>query len=155
MNRSRASQTLIVLGVASALTILTSIDFASAQRASSQGIPVDLNVSAAPVGVSAEGRRHLVYELHLTNFGRADLKLERIEVIDKRTGALLAAFADQDLRNILARPGATQVPDKAVIAGGMRAVVFLDVTSPDTSPPPGRLLHRLIFKPIAPPSAPV
>ena len=52
------------------------------------------------------GKSLILYELHVTNFGRTDLTLERIEVLDE-TGTVIAKYEDQALTGILARSGVT------------------------------------------------
>jgi hypothetical protein len=61
-----------------------------AQQIHPAGIRVDLAVPFVPPIVSAEGDRHLLYELHINNFGSAELKLVRIEILDDSTSAILA-----------------------------------------------------------------
>lgn len=117
-------------------------------------IPVDLSVPFAPRPVSAEGQRHLVYELHVTNFGRTDLTLERIDVL-AGVARIVATHEGDSLTGILARPGAPGVPDIRVIAGGLRAVAFLDVVAPVASTVPRALRHRVTFRPVTPPTGPL
>jgi murein DD-endopeptidase MepM/ murein hydrolase activator NlpD len=119
---------------------------ASAQKPSA--VPVDLEVPMPPTPVKADGKIHLLYELHLTNFGAKSLELTRVEVL--RGGAddsPLAGYEGAELTGRLARPGApADLPDKRVIAGGMRAVVFLEVAADARARPPRALIHRLFFK---------
>jgi hypothetical protein len=115
-------------------------------------IPVDLSVPFAPRCVSAEGQRHLLYELHITNFGRVDLMVERIDVLDQ-TPNRVATYEGDALSGILARPGVS-VPDLRLIGPGLRAVAFLDVVTPAASPAPQKLHHRITFRPLAPPAGP-
>jgi len=124
----------------------------SGQQERPAAIPVDLSVSFAPRPVSAEGQRHLLYELHITNFGRADLTLERLDVLDVTTN-IVATYEGNALQGILARPGVS-APDLRIIGGGLRAVAFLDVVAPATATLPRRLRHRLTFVPITPPAGP-
>jgi len=110
-------------------------------------VPVDLEIPSAPMPVSADGKLHLVYELHVTNFdGRArDLTLTRLEVVGDERVPLLQ-LAGQELAAQIGRPGAAKgLPDKRRIAGGMRAIVFLWITIGSPSMVPHRLHHRLLF----------
>ncbi len=129
--------------------------YLSAQRVHPSGIPVDLVVPFPPRPVNAEGQRHMVYELHITNFGRADLTLERVDVLSARGDAILATFGGDTLTKMLSRPGTPAAADKRTIGPGLRAVAFIDVPSPVATPPPSRLLHRLTFTPLTPPNAPL
>jgi murein DD-endopeptidase MepM/ murein hydrolase activator NlpD len=97
----------------------------------------------------------LVYELHITNFGRADLTLERIDVLSASGDAILATYGGDTLTAILSRPGTPVAADKRTIGPGMRAVAFIDATGPVATPSPSRLLHRLTFTPVTPPNAPL
>jgi hypothetical protein len=115
-------------------------------------IPVDLSVPFAPRPVAAEGQRHLLYELHLTNFGRADLTLERIDVLSDAAN-IVATYEGDALSGILARPGAS-VPDVRIIGAGLRAVTFVDVIVPATSTVPRTVRHRVTFRPVTPPAGP-
>jgi murein DD-endopeptidase MepM/ murein hydrolase activator NlpD len=134
------------------LLIGTSIrpNYVSAQKLSA--VPVDIAIPVAPTPVRANGKMHLVYELHLTNFRAQSLELTRIEVLRDEANALtsheaLASYKDAELISRLARPGAPlDVPDKRVIGGGMRAVVFLEITFDSATDVPVALCHRLFFK---------
>jgi hypothetical protein len=44
--------------------------------------PVEVQVPRPPTPTVALGRTHLVYELHLTNFGASPATLEQIDVLD-------------------------------------------------------------------------
>lgn len=111
-------------------------------------VPVDLEIPFPPTPVKAEGKTHLLYELHLTNFRAKNLELTQVEVFKDEANALpVANYKDKELVNRLKRPGApADLPDKRVIGGGMRAVVFLEITFNTTSNVPLALRHRLFFK---------
>jgi murein DD-endopeptidase MepM/ murein hydrolase activator NlpD len=109
-------------------------------RAQTISPPVDVYIPVAPTPFQgAGGQSHLIYELHITNFSRADTKLDRIEVLGD--GASMAAFEGQALQSIVARPGVT-AEDKLKIGPGLRAVAFLTVPLADGKAPE-RLIHRL------------
>lgn len=121
---------------------------ASAQKLS-VGIPVDLEIPAAPTPVQADGKVHLLYELHITNFRAKSLELSRVGVA--KGGAdrsFLHSVEGLALKERLVRPGApADMPDKRVIGGGMRAVVLLDLEFQKPADVPRVLIHRLFFKP--------
>ena len=127
---------------------------ASAQTRHPTAIPVDLRVSFIPPAVIAEGERHFVYELHVTNFGNAEVSLSRVEVLNGETGTVLESYGGDSLQTILSRPGSPDLPDKRKIAGGLRAVVFIDVRGPEKRLVPRTLKHRVTFAPITPPNGP-
>jgi murein DD-endopeptidase MepM/ murein hydrolase activator NlpD len=112
-------------------------------------VPVDLEIPIAPTPVKADGKIHLVYELHITNFDKParDLTLTRLEVLGNgQDAAPLARLVGEDLTKQMSRPGAPQsLPDKRRIAGGMRAVVFLWITVDSAAAVPRTLRHRLGF----------
>lgn len=117
----------------------------SAQRISA--VPVDVEVPLAPTPVKADGRIHLLYELHLTNLRARSLELIRLEVLTDLSAQPLAVYQDAELVSRLARPGApSDLTDKRAIGGGMRAVVFLQITFNTPAEVPRALHHRLFFK---------
>ena len=85
------------------------------------GLPVDIAVPFQPAPVNAEGRRHILYELHISNFGRQDLTLERVEILDP-SGTRIADYSGDALNAVLSRPGAPASEPRSVIGGGRRAV---------------------------------
>jgi murein DD-endopeptidase len=140
-------RTLVKLSISAVLLLHFSIALAKAQTHSA--VPVDLDIPVAPTSAKADGKVHLVYELHITNFDKPsrDLTLTRVEVLgDGQDAAPLARFVGDDLAKQMARPGAGEkLPDKRRIAGGMRAVVFMWVTIDSAAAVPRSLRHRLAF----------
>jgi len=112
-------------------------------------VPVDLEIPVAPAPVKAEGKVHLVYELHITNFDSLsrDLTLTRVEVLgDSQGAAPLATLTGEDLAMQMSRPGAPKgLTDKRRIGGGTRAVVFIWLTMDSAVAVPHTLRHRLAF----------
>ncbi len=121
-------------------------NYVSAQKISA--VPVDVEIPVAPTPVRANGKMHLLYELHLTNFRARSLELTRLEVLKDEANALpLASYKDAELVSRLARPGApSDLADKRIIGGGMRAVAFLEITFDRDADVPVALRHRLFFK---------
>ena len=66
-----------LIAIAAALSILKM----PAQMAAESAVPVDLEVPAPPVPVKADGKMHLFYELHVSNFRPGTLELKRLEVL--------------------------------------------------------------------------
>jgi murein DD-endopeptidase MepM/ murein hydrolase activator NlpD len=110
--------------------------------------PVVLQVPVAPAPFKANGKTHLVYELHLTSFRAGDLMLSRVEVYDDNGSRTpIASYADAELNNLLSRPGTgRQLSDPRLIGAGMRAVAYLWLTFDGSAAVPARLRHRLYFK---------
>lgn len=118
---------------------------ASAQIPPSVGVILDVPV--APTPIKADGKSYLVYELHITNFRDDSLELRHLEVLKDPAGtAPVASFKATDLEKMLARPGISDSdPNRRIIGGGYRAVVFLTIAVTPASTPAG-LRHRLFFK---------
>jgi murein DD-endopeptidase len=83
------------------------------------------------------------------NFRPQNLELTNVEIYkDEANTQPLASYKDTELIDRLARPSAPpDLPDKRVIGGGMRAVVFLQITVNMEADIPRSLHHRLFFKP--------
>jgi murein DD-endopeptidase MepM/ murein hydrolase activator NlpD len=112
-------------------------------------LPVEMMVPIAPAPVRGDGKTHLAYELHLTNFAPSELTLSRLEVMGSND-QVLAEYEGTELSGRLARPGAPQSVEKQRLAGGMRAVVYLWLTLDSPSAVPSMLSHRLTAKINAP-----
>jgi murein DD-endopeptidase MepM/ murein hydrolase activator NlpD len=136
----------ILVLVAAGLVIQSMSNVAGAQTHSA--VPVDLEIPVAPTPVKADGKLHLVYELHITNFDAPsrDLTLTRLEILGDNLGAAhLSTLTGEQLLTQMSRPGAPKsVTDKRRIAGGARAVVFVWITL-DSTAVPHTLRHRLAF----------
>lgn len=104
--------------------------------------PLEVRVPKSPTVTHGGGQSVLPYELHVTNFTRQPLTLQRIEVLNADNGASLATIADSVLLRSMARPGA-QIPmaERAHIGPGLRAVVYMWV--PFTGSAPKAIRHRL------------
>ncbi|HYR87983.1 MAG TPA: M23 family metallopeptidase [Terriglobia bacterium] len=105
------------------------------------GVPVEMTVPIAPTPFAAAGKIHLVYELHVTNFGGLELPLSKLEVLNGET--TVAGFEAADLNSLLARPGAANLSDNRVIGPGMRAIAYVWITLDAGTPVPASLRHRL------------
>jgi murein DD-endopeptidase MepM/ murein hydrolase activator NlpD len=106
-------------------------------------VPIDVTVPTPPTAVAADGKVHLVYELHVTNFGSRELTLDTLETLDDDSHAPLQRLAGAELSGAITRPGATEPaePDKLRLAPGQRAVVFA-WTTVDAAKVPAALAHR-------------
>jgi len=108
-------------------------------------VPIDIQIPFHPIPVKAEGKLHLLYELHLTNFHSQTQMLSRIDV-EADTGKLAGHTGDA-LSSLMAHPGAAPGTNlKEAIPGGTRAVVFLDVTLDGQAVVPRELSQKLCFK---------
>jgi hypothetical protein len=70
---------------------------------------IDVHVPAPPTPVTIAGRRHLAYELHLTNFRPFDVALGRVEVRDTDRSRSLADLRDAALVDRIGRPGSLPI----------------------------------------------
>jgi len=107
--------------------------------------PYDVFVPVAPTPVKGNGKTHLVYELHLTNFLPSDLMLTQVEVFrDKKAETLLSVTKDKALEESINRPGVSgELEDKRIIGGGLRAVIYMWLTFEEKKDVPSQLFHRL------------
>ncbi len=103
----------------------------------------DAQVPVAPSPTAIDGKRWLVYELHLTNFSREPLGLEKMDVLDGSTGHLLISFGSQDLGTRLAAISPAEIKDRTV-QPGQRAIVYVEFPI-TTGSSPGSLRHRVEF----------
>src|SRR5918996_269010 len=67
---------------------------------------IDIQIPVQPIPVKISGKKHLAYELHITNFRNLDVALTRIEVLDADGKNHLGDFRDLELNARLGRPGA-------------------------------------------------
>ena len=106
-------------------------------------VPAQVENPLSPTPVMANGKFHLIYELHITNFRSASLSLSRY---GDAANSPLASYKDNELTGMIARPGASQAAgDKRLISGGMRAVIFLELLIDPSGHIPMELRHRLVF----------
>jgi hypothetical protein len=140
--------------VAVIVTLAASFTLAQAPDSS---LPIEIAVPAAPIAVRAAGGSHLFYELHLTNFRNAPLELTRVEVhAGDDASRVLASYSGEEIASRLFRPGmAPTAPDKQVIAGGMRAILMLQMRIEGNRQVPTQLWHRLTFSVTMPNAASV
>lgn len=107
--------------------------------------PMEVRVPQPPSPAAALGRIHLVYEVHLSNFGSEGVRVEQLDVLGS-DGGTLASWQDTRLwqrMSILGRgPESGAVP---VLAPGSRAIAYLWVTLSPAQPAPSELIHRLTF----------
>lgn len=107
--------------------------------------PLEIRVPAPPVPIPALGRTHLVYEVHLTNFGAAPMSLERLDVLAP-DGVAVGTWSGASLWQRVMTVGHTAAPDPGVparLGPGARAVVFLWTTLAAGQAVPESLTHRV------------
>jgi murein DD-endopeptidase MepM/ murein hydrolase activator NlpD len=111
------------------------------------GAPLLAEVPAAPVAFQADGKTHLVYELHITNFGAVEVGLVGIETMRGGDAKVIAAVASMDLADRIRRPGVPTAvgADALKLGAGLRAIVFMWVTLDAGTPVPETVSHRIGF----------
>jgi murein DD-endopeptidase MepM/ murein hydrolase activator NlpD len=105
------------------------------------GLPFELTTPARPMPFVGDGKTHLVYELHLTNFGAGELLVTKLEALNGNVP--LASFDGATLAGMIRQPGHAAVADSRAIPGGGRAVVFLWITLDAGAPVPTSVRHRV------------
>lgn len=149
LGRNAIAVVLILAGLATARP--------SAAALAAQTTPLrrsfDIQAPVAPTPVPVAGSSWLVYELHLANFAREPLTVQRVEVVDAADGAVIANVHGDDLNVRLAIGGmasGVQPRSSAVdaqtdtIAPGVHAVLYLELLL-DGGAPPGSLEHRVTY----------
>jgi murein DD-endopeptidase MepM/ murein hydrolase activator NlpD len=134
------------------LNLTRSTDTAPAQGAAAASgpkekpfiVPLDVVVPIAPRPFLAGGKTHLVYELHIVNMSQWNCLLTKVEVLAGGAGgASLASYAGANLEGLLRNPGITAA-EKAKLAPGTEAIVYLWIT-PDGNVPK-ELEHKISVK---------
>jgi hypothetical protein len=103
---------------------------------------VDVEIPSPPTPVIIAGKRHLAYELHITNFRPFDVELLQVNVF--ADGNQLASFRDAQLAQQLTRVG-TQVEGsepRRIVSGG-RAVLYMWLALEAEARTPTRIEHSI------------
>lgn len=109
---------------------------------------VEMEVPCSPTPVRGNGKIHIGYEIHLTNFGPNELTLKRIEVLDHNK-TQLRQYEGNELAQAVSKVGGGQ-GDKLKLGGGLRQVIYLWLTVNSESAVPATLQHRITFTTKAP-----
>jgi len=108
--------------------------------------PLDVVVPIAPTAFQADGKWHLVYELHITNLAHSECTLTRIEVVAADSPhKSFANFSAADLAPLITHPGQTSA-DATKIGPGSFAVVFLWITVDNRDDVPQAINDRISTK---------
>jgi hypothetical protein len=123
----------------------------AATAVAAQATPVLASVIAAPVPVpTTDGKKHLAYELQLTNALDGDVTLKSLSV--KTGNDELLTLAGDQLAYWMRALGASQTPT-TTLGPGRAAIVWLDVVLDDSAPVPTDLSHAIVVdvaKPMPP-----
>lgn len=109
-------------------------------------VPLDIVVPIAPTAFSADGKMHLVYELHVTNMSLWNCTLNSIEAVSGSAGGKsLATFTSTRLEGMIENPG-VRTAEKTKIGPGMMAIVFMWVTVAQPADVPATIVDRVTVK---------
>jgi murein DD-endopeptidase len=108
---------------------------------------VDVVVPIAPTAFKADGKWHIVYELHLNNMDRWDYRLTKVEAISgDSAGRSLVAYTGAALEAAISRPGQPGASEKSKLGGGTMAVVYMWATADTADAVPPTIRQRLSLK---------
>src|ERR1700722_1344246 len=108
---------------------------------------VDVVVPIAPTAFKADGKWHVVYELHLNNMDRWDYKLTKVEALSgDASGRSLVSYAGTELEGGWLRRGRPARPEKSKLGGGTMAVVYMWATVDTENAVPATIRQRLSVK---------
>jgi murein DD-endopeptidase MepM/ murein hydrolase activator NlpD len=144
---------------AQTLTLVRSTEDTAAKAQAAQNAPegpkekplsvfLDVVIPIAPTAFKADGKWHLVYELHLNNMDRWNYQLTKIEAVSGDAAARsLVAYSGADLESVTRRPG-QQVngAEKTKMPPGNMAVVYLWATVDTEDAVPATIRQRLTVK---------
>jgi murein DD-endopeptidase len=107
--------------------------------------PIEVQVTQPPTAAVALGRVHLVYELHLTNFGAATVALEQLEVLQEDT--VLANWTGPQLSQRIRVLGEAHEASAGAptLRAGARAIAYLWLSLQPGQAAPSAFAHRLTF----------
>lgn len=130
--------------VVSALVLL--LLFSSGARAADGNeklTPLVAEIIAPPYVVpGSDGKRHIVYELALTNITGGEVRFDKLAVVDPDGGRILAVLGPDELARRVT-PGASRGRETRVLAAYQFAVVFLHVALAEGVAAPARITHEV------------
>jgi len=110
------------------------------------GPPLQVLTPVEPWAFEADGKWHLVYELQVTNLGKWDCLLTRLDAVTGDSGAKpIASYSGAELEGMIARPGQTVV-EKAKIAPGAFAIVYVWLDFDRVEDVSAKFSHRMAMK---------
>ncbi|HEY2545108.1 MAG TPA: M23 family metallopeptidase [Candidatus Acidoferrum sp.] len=107
----------------------------------------DVVVPIAPTVFKADGKWHVVYELHLNNMDRWEHRLTQVEMLSGDSASrTLVKYSGAEVETVLARPGHAGATEKAKIEPGAMAVVYMWATFDTLEAVPPTVRQRLTVK---------
>jgi len=112
---------------------------------------LEIRVLLAPTWVPARDGRHALYELMIANLRSRALRIERLEIIDSDSGAVLQSLEGDDLLTSVGRRGWDGPEDEFLVwRGGQLGQVFVELLADDSEPAAGSIVHRLYVSAVEP-----
>ena len=109
-------------------------------------IPLDVLVPIAPTAFAADGKFHLVYELHVTNMGSSSCLLSALEIMGEGARShSLAGFSQANLEGMIRSLG-TKPTEKTRLAPGASVIVYVWITVERREDLPAALGQHLSVK---------
>src|SRR5277367_2996306 len=104
-------------------------------------------IPIAPTAFKADGKWHLVYELHISNMDKWEDAFTRIEVVSADAAQkALATFSGADLDGMFSHPGVPSAEKVSKLAPGEFGAVFLWVTFDKLEDVPAAIAERISVK---------
>jgi murein DD-endopeptidase MepM/ murein hydrolase activator NlpD len=104
-------------------------------------------IPIAPTAFKADGKWHLVYELHISNMDKWDYAFTRIEVVSADAAQkTLATFSGAELDGMFIHPGLPNAEKVSKLAPGEFGAVFLWVTFDKPEDIPSAIAERISAK---------
>ncbi|HEY0701821.1 MAG TPA: M23 family metallopeptidase [Candidatus Acidoferrales bacterium] len=111
------------------------------------GVGFNAVASITPQAFKADGKWHLVYELHVSNLDKWDCRFTRIDVLDGGAPQkTLASFSGSGLDKMFKRPGLPNAEKISNLTPGEFGIVFLWVDFDRLEDVPATLAHRITVK---------
>ena len=144
MHLEHCPQRLLRVSLAAALSLPAPLVALHAQQIGRA--PLELAVINAPTPLRALGRAHLVYEVHVSNFGSRPLSLAQLDVLGD--SSLIEGYAGARLMQRVAVLGQPSNMSAAAVSlgPGQRAIAYLWVSLAPASTVPRTLQHRVLLR---------
>lgn len=110
-------------------------------------VAAEIRVPEPPTIATALGRQHLVYEVHVTNFGFGPSRFRQLDVIDGETSAPIASWQGAALwqRLTIVGQAAPLAREEQQLQPGARAVIYIWITLPAGAKVPASVRHRVTW----------
>jgi murein DD-endopeptidase len=101
----------------------------------------------SPVAFKADGKWHLVYELHIANMDKSDYAFTRIDVLSADAAQkTIVSFSGTELDGMFSHPGSPNAEKAAKLVPGEFGAVFMWVTFDALKDVPATIAHRISAK---------